>query len=96
MLIIERATQNADPALEKMLDRETNIGSVRGWFNVGTLTLVIVVLVGLFAGWYVPHIQSAGGNGPELNLTLRPLFSGRSTTTPSRAGSPMTMVLSLV
>lgn len=43
--------QNADPALEKLLDRETNLRSARGYFNVGMLALVIIVLVGLFAGW---------------------------------------------
>lgn len=48
---LTRILQNADPALEKMLDRETNMRSIRGYFNVGILSLVIIVLVGLFAGW---------------------------------------------
>lgn len=49
--IFPLCSQNADPALEKMLDRETNMRSARGYFNVGMLSLVIIVLVGLFAGW---------------------------------------------
>jgi hypothetical protein len=34
-----------------MLDKEYNQWSFRGYINVGTLSVVIIVLVGLFAGW---------------------------------------------
>jgi hypothetical protein len=39
-----------DPELERMLDRQWANWSARGWLNVGILVLLIVGLVGLFAG----------------------------------------------
>lgn len=45
--------QNTDPALEKMLDKEYNQWSLRGYINVASLSIVVIVLVGLFAGWLV-------------------------------------------
>ncbi|KDE08956.1 hypothetical protein MVLG_01046 [Microbotryum lychnidis-dioicae p1A1 Lamole] len=40
-----------DPAVEAMMDKQWGAPSWRGLFNVGVLTIVIVVIVGLFAGW---------------------------------------------
>lgn len=39
-----------DPELERMLDQQWANWSGRGWLNVGILVLLIVGLVGLFAG----------------------------------------------
>lgn len=40
-----------DPALERMLDKQVGGLSPRGLVNVSVLAIVIIVIVGLFAGW---------------------------------------------
>lgn len=39
-----------DPEIDRMLDKQWANWSGRGWLNGGSLILLIVVLVGLFAG----------------------------------------------
>ncbi|KAM0753117.1 family 16 glycoside hydrolase [Meredithblackwellia eburnea MCA 4105] len=58
-----------DPDLERMLDRQCgSCFSFRGWLNVSLLTILIVVLIGLFGGWpiYKDCGRSPTGSGaPE-------------------------------
>ncbi|KAM0791358.1 hypothetical protein ACM66B_005825 [Microbotryomycetes sp. NB124-2] len=52
---------NMDPAVEKMLDKEYSHGSIRGIINVGAVSIVVIVLVGLFAGWPIYNYAINGG-----------------------------------
>lgn len=58
-----------DPELERMLDRQWANWSARGWLNVGILVLLIVGLVGLFAGWPIYQFVIQGGF-PGTSRTL--------------------------
>lgn len=61
---------NPDPEIERMLDKQWTAWSFRGWFNVGLLVTIIIVLVGLFAGWPIYRFVIKGGfpNGSNINL----------------------------
>ncbi|KAI5480288.1 glycoside hydrolase family 16 protein [Pseudohyphozyma bogoriensis] len=63
---------NPDPEVERMLDRQWQAWSLRGWLNMGLLIVIIVVLVGLFAGWPIYHyvIQAALSNSNSLGYNL--------------------------
>lgn len=50
-----------DPAFEKMLDKQWSGISPRGWMNVGALAIILIVIVGLFAGWPIYNYAIAGG-----------------------------------
>ncbi|KAK4703162.1 beta-glucan synthesis-associated protein KRE6, partial [Phenoliferia sp. Uapishka_3] len=59
-----------DPDLERMLDKQWSRWSARGYINVGLLSALIIVLIGLFGGWPVYNYAILGGfpSGANINL----------------------------
>ncbi|ORY56798.1 family 16 glycoside hydrolase [Leucosporidium creatinivorum] len=50
-----------DPEIEKALDKQIPLWSTRGWFDAGFLAVIIIVIVGLFAGWPIWNYAIRGG-----------------------------------
>lgn len=50
-----------DPDIERLLDRQWQSWSLRGWLNVGLLSALIITLIGLFGGWPIYNYAIKGG-----------------------------------
>lgn len=63
---LDDTLHNIDPVRDAQLDRRLSIFSARGWLNIGTIIIVIVALVTLFAAYpiinfYLQHKPPFGG-----------------------------------
>ncbi|ORY74277.1 glycoside hydrolase family 16 protein [Leucosporidium creatinivorum] len=74
-----------DPALEKMLDSQMAHWSIIGVFNTAMLCVIIIVLVGLFAGWPIYRYVILGG---FPNVAVSGGWANSSGQIPSIPGYP--------
>ncbi|KAF8527506.1 glycoside hydrolase family 16 protein [Hysterangium stoloniferum] len=66
---LDDALHSIDPVHDAMLDRHLSFFSARGWMNIGAIVIIIVALIGLFAGYPI-ILFFIRGSGPSLGFNL--------------------------
>ena len=66
---LDDALHNVDPVRDAKLDRHLSLFSARGWMNIGTIIIIIVTLVTLFAAYPIINFY-VRGQPPILGFNL--------------------------